>query len=325
MSGPVGGRPRRVTSADVAKASGVSRATVSYVLNNVPGRSISDATRQLVIDTARALGHVPYAPARSLRLGHSNIVLALVRDFAIGYVSNRVLRKLDLVLAERGFVVLAHRYDSTVRPLPELWGLVTPALVVAMGGLTVPEQQVIDGTQTKLLRVHGFVPHEKAGRMQAEYLHSRGHTRLGYAFPADPTLELVASERLDGVRAACREQGLPEPSVRVIDTFDPATAASALDFWRDADEPITAVCSHNDEIAVLLASVLESRGLRAGRDLAIIGVDNIPIARVSLTTIEIDVEAWGDAVAATALALLDDEEPPPHDRDFLRLIVRESA
>jgi len=321
---PAPGPRKRVTSADVARVSGVSRATVSYVLNNVPGKAISEGTRELVLATARRLGHVPYAPARSLRLGRSNIVLALVRDFAFGPVSHRVLRLLDNALAERGYVVLAHRFDEAVRPLSELWGLVSPNVVVAMGGLTVPEESVITDSHAKLVRTHGIVHQDLAGEMQVDYLASRGHRRLGYAFADAPSVRLVAEERLLGARRAVQRLGLPELAVATIDTDDPATVGAALDGWL-ATPGITAVCAHNDEVAMMICAALTSRGLTAGKDLAVIGVDNVPVARVSLTTIEMDVQAYADAVIGAVLAAIDDEPPPPADGEYLRLIVRETA
>jgi len=316
---------RRATSTDVARESRVSRATVSYVLNNAPGRSISDETRELVLATARRLGHVPHAPARSLRLGRSYVVLALVRDFSIGFNANRLLCRLDLALADRGYAVLVHRYDQQVRSLRDLWGLVSPAVVVAMGGLTVPEQSMILDSRAKLFRVHGLVPNEKIGEMQAEYLYSRGHRILGYAFPAAQSLELIAGERLAGVQTTCEKLGIPQPLVKTIDTDNSGSVFDALDAWKESPAPPTAICAHNDEIAMLVTLGLAARGQTPGKDLAVIGVDNTPTARISLTTIAIDVDAWGDAVAESVIDLLDDKPTPVIDRDFLQLIVRETA
>jgi DNA-binding LacI/PurR family transcriptional regulator len=315
---------KRVTSADVARACGVSRATVSYVLNDVPGRMISAATRELVIRTARELGHVPFAPARSLRLGRSDTVLVLVRDFTLGFISNRLLRKIDVALAERGYVMLIHRYDESLRTLQELWQLVSPTLVVAMGGLSVSEQSMIEGTTAKLLRVHGMMPNAKVGAMQGEYLHERGHSAIGYALPAAPSLELIAQERLRGVEEACERLGMPAPQVRTVDLDDPETVVRALDEWLEAGD-VTAVATHNDEMAIMLSAALAAKGMRAGEDLAIIGVDNIPSARIDVTTVEIDVEAWGDYVVESVLALLENREPEPMHPDFLRLIPRRTA
>src|SRR6185312_9765886 len=75
---------RRVTSADVARLAGVSRATVSYVLNETPGQTISISTRGRVLDAAARLGYAPSAAARTLRTGRSDVVLCLLPDWPIG-------------------------------------------------------------------------------------------------------------------------------------------------------------------------------------------------------------------------------------------------
>ena len=158
---------KRVTTADVARASGFSRATVSYVLNDVPGRGISETTRDLVLETARRLGHVPHGPARSLRLGRSDIVLALVHDYAIGYVADHIIAALDRALRDRGLLLMVHRFDEKARSLSELWGLVAPDLIVSMGGMAVPELPS-EASPVKLIGVQGVFPHHRAGEMQIE-------------------------------------------------------------------------------------------------------------------------------------------------------------
>jgi DNA-binding LacI/PurR family transcriptional regulator len=75
---------RRVTSADVARVAGVSRATVSYVLNDTPHQTISAATRTRVFEAASSLGYAPSAAARALRTGRSDVVLCLLPDWPIG-------------------------------------------------------------------------------------------------------------------------------------------------------------------------------------------------------------------------------------------------
>src|SRR4051812_47470164 len=74
---------RRVTSADVAAAAGVSRATVSYVLNGVHGR-ISEQTRARVHDAAERLGYVPNAMASALRAGRTEVVLLALPSWPLG-------------------------------------------------------------------------------------------------------------------------------------------------------------------------------------------------------------------------------------------------
>ena len=73
-------RKKNVTAKDIANACGISQATVSYVINNKEGKKISDATRQLVLETARQLNYVPNSTARSMRTS---------RSMSIGIVSGR--------------------------------------------------------------------------------------------------------------------------------------------------------------------------------------------------------------------------------------------
>ena len=68
-------RPRRATSSDVARLAGVSRATVSYVLNGRADQSIPEATRDRVLAAAAELAYVPNAASRALRAGESRLVL----------------------------------------------------------------------------------------------------------------------------------------------------------------------------------------------------------------------------------------------------------
>ena len=84
--------PTRVTLNDLAAASGVSRATVSFVLRDSPGQSISAATKDRVREAARALGYVPHGLARALREGTSTIVVlaidpALEGNYARSYIA----------------------------------------------------------------------------------------------------------------------------------------------------------------------------------------------------------------------------------------------
>ena len=317
---------RRVTTADVARASGVSRATVSYVLNDVPGRAISAATKEIVLDTARRLGHVPHGPARSLRLGRSSIVLALVRDYTIGYIADRLIEELDRALAARGYILMVHRYDENLKPLSELWGLVAPELIVSMGGLPVPEKPSA-ASPVKVVGVQGIFPHRKAGEMQVEYLHSRGHRSMGYAFLDNPTVALIADDRLEGARDACARLGLAPPVVQRIDISDVDSAFAAIDAWRSAADPITGVAAHNDETALILVSALQAKGLTAGTDLAVIGVDNIPLARIGITTVEINVDGYTEAIVERVMRAVDGHAATDvaEREDFLKLVVRDSA
>lgn len=222
-------------------------------------------------------------------------------------------------------MVLVHRLDHELRSLSDLWSLISPAMVVAMGTFALPPDAVTTFPTSKFLGVYGTVPHARAGGMQAEYLHKRGHTRIGYVYPSAPSLGLVATERLAGFKRACRRLQIGAPLLRRVDADRPETITAALDAWLRPDLGVTAIAAHNDEIAIMTCAAISARGLIPGKDLAVIGVDNIPAARIDLTTVEIDVESWGEAVVAAILAILDDEPPPAIRGEFLRLIERKTA
>src|ERR671932_2290978 len=120
---------RRVTSADVAREAGVSRATVSYVLNAVPHQKIAEATRQRILEAAARLGYAPSAAARAMRSGRSDIVLCLLPDWPIGPTVGGFLEHLSAALAADGLTLLAHPRARGDRPVGELWKTVNPAAV----------------------------------------------------------------------------------------------------------------------------------------------------------------------------------------------------
>jgi DNA-binding LacI/PurR family transcriptional regulator len=321
-SAPSSTPKRRVTSADVALASGVSRATVSYVLNDTPNRMISDATRRLVWSTAERLGHVPNAPARALRSGRSNIVVALVPGFTLGAITDAILEALDHALTDRQMALLVHRHAGDERPLAHLLSLVLPTLVVSIGGLSSPDVSSIKNSTAKLIDTRRVLPNQTIGRMQVAYLAERGHRKLGFAFPADPALHPIAWERLAGVRAESSARGLSDPIVSTIDLVG-TDIAKAMQEWLTAR--VTAVCAHNDALGMIVLSELKARGL--GReDLAVIGVDNSPVAQYWLTTIAIDVEQLAGRVVEAVVGLLEDRPAVESDgTSLLELIVRSSA
>src|SRR4051812_37433476 len=91
-----------ITSGDVAKAAGVSRATVSYVLNQRPDKKISDSTRRLVLAAANDLGYQPSPAARALANGRGDAILLLVPDWNLDGEMGLLLNEIGLLLSGMG-------------------------------------------------------------------------------------------------------------------------------------------------------------------------------------------------------------------------------
>jgi DNA-binding LacI/PurR family transcriptional regulator len=309
---------------------------VSYVLNGKDGVAIPEATRQRVRDAAARLGYTPSAAARALRSGRSDLVLCILPDWTIGPVIDTLLDHLSTELGDRGLSVLVH-YDRSSRPLSELWRAVTPCAVLGLAPFAEDDERAMRRAGIKIVgsaldEDHApgtfSVPQTEIGRLQVQHLVDRGHRVLAYAAPSDARLTAFADRRVAGVVHACEQLGLPAPMVDAVE-LDPASAAAAVRRWRGADEPVTAVAAYNDEVALAVLSGLRAQGLRVPQDVAVIGVDDIPAARLAapaLTTVWQAVDAQARYLAAAVLASLDESvEPPTHPGDVLHVIARDST
>ncbi|MDO8107005.1 LacI family DNA-binding transcriptional regulator [Isoptericola sp. b441] len=322
-----------VTSADVARASGVSRTTVSYVLNGTPGTSISDATRQRVLAAAERLGYAPSATARALRRGTTDLVLVVLPHWPIGPVIDTLLDHLADDLAERGLSVLVHHGRG--RPLGDLWRAVTPRTVVGLTAFAPEEvramrQAGIQVVGTRLDDEHHdpsvyAVSQQQIGRLQVEHLVARGRRRIGWAGTTDARLVEFAEPRLAGVTAACASAGLAGPLVARLE-LDVPSATRAVQSWRDAG--VDAVAAYNDEVALAVLAGLRRRGLEVPGDVAVIGVDDVPAARLAappLTTVSQSIEVQALYLARATIAALDGAVPPTPPPDVLDVVVRSST
>jgi DNA-binding LacI/PurR family transcriptional regulator len=333
---PTGQRPRRPTGADVARRAGLSRATVSYVLNDTPHQVIPEQTRQRVLVAAAELGYTPSAAGRALRSGHSDVVLLLLPDWPIGPGVGRLLESLSSALADQGLTFVAHP-RSTGRPVTDVWKAITPAAVITFEQLDDAETKKLEaaGVELTVALFGGHrgsqamdIPEQRTGRLQAEHLAVGGHRRLGYAWPDDPRVLTFAQPRLDGVRQACADLGLAEPHVVTV-PLTPDGVAGAVRAWRAAEPAVTGICAYNDEIALALMAGARREGVDVPGQLAVIGVDDIPGAAAalpSLTTVRADMPVLAGFIADSIRRKLDGRPVPRRPgSDIHTVIPRDSA
>ncbi|WP_436790861.1 LacI family DNA-binding transcriptional regulator [Yinghuangia sp. YIM S10712] len=305
-------RPKRPTSTDVARAAGVSQTTVSFVLNNRPGQSIPEETRQRVLEAARRLDYRPHASARTLARGRSDIALLAVPDLPIGASISRFVEGLAAALSEHGLTLVTHLAGGHRRPLTDVCAEIGASAVIGF--------EAFDDDTAQALRRAGadvVIPSSRErsatapiGQFQAQHLIERGHRRIGYALPRHPNLHRMAEERLGGVAEACAAAGLAPPVVRSTD-LEATTAAEAVVGW--VAESVTGVCAFNDETATAVLAGMREHSLTAPADIAVIGVDDIPTARLAnppLTTISFDFDEVVRRRADMVVAGLAGREPP---------------
>lgn len=318
------GPARRATSADVAREAGVSRSTVSFVLNGTPGQTIPEATRRRVRDAAARLRYAPSAEARTLSRGRSDVVLLYgAPQQPVTAAIGAFVEHLSAEFAAAGLTMLVHPWAR--RPDGDAWTAVTPVAVLAWD---VPEEEIaamrsngvgavvsLGDAADPVARWLWGAREEAIATAQVGRLVRGGHRRLGYAPPLDGRLRDAATRRLEALRRACAAQGLPPPVAAPApggEAARPATAAVTA--WRAAEPPVTGVCAHDDVAALAVLAGLRAAGRCAPRDLAVVGVGDSPAAALAdppLTMVAVDAQVTARHVAAVVTALLAGRELPP--------------
>jgi DNA-binding LacI/PurR family transcriptional regulator len=304
--------PQRVTLNDVAAASGVSRATASFVLRDSPNQSISAATRKQVRQAARDLGYVPHAIARALREGSSRVVV-LSLDMALdGNYARSYVRGLDVELAAHDHALLVrYEHAGTEATLDAI----APRAVLRFGEPYLTGHELDDSGGGWR---DGLAAHVSA---QVGYLADRGHTRIAYALPDRETP--LRAVRLRFADLAAERLGL-SPVAPFSLPVSRTGAADSLAEIRAAHPVATAVAAFDDDVALRVLAAMRDLGLAAPGDLAVIGFDDNgygALATPALTTVHIDAEAHGRQAARAVLGLdAGDLSPAPG-----QVVVRESA
>jgi DNA-binding LacI/PurR family transcriptional regulator len=278
-----------VTSADVAAAAGVSRATVSYVLNGVHGR-ISEQTRARVYDAAERLGYVPNAMASALRAGRTEVVLLALPSWPLGPAVAEWVTAGVTEFERLGFTPLVHfQHGGDVSGFARACDRVRPVALVAPA-VDLPPERVMtlreNGTRAVLAIAARALEHVDTlvvdqalvGQVAVSHLAEKGHTDVIALMPTEPEFAGIGAERLGGARRV--------PGVTIRPVLAPCDAARIA-----LPAGPTALYAFNDEFALA--------AIEAGFELAIIGTDDSAAARrTKLTTIRLgDPGQWVRIVA----------------------------
>jgi DNA-binding LacI/PurR family transcriptional regulator len=286
---------RRVTSEDVARASGVSRATVSYVLNNDPRQSIPLETRERVVKVAQELGYRPFSAARILRAGYSRIVLVVLQFEMVDPAMARSLKELEEALAGKGFSLIwyvgVHTAPGHIHPAANL----TPAVIVSLVDETDEDiREFLNQFNAPILSMNNETSRQAVGKAQVSHIFEHGQRRIVFAAPERSDVQWLAQARLEGVCEACVEYALEPPIVQVV----PSSREGAREAIRQVltqQSPPFGVCCYNDEVAIAVLAACSDMGIRVPDSVAVIGCDDIPLAQMSipsLTTIAFDNSQW---------------------------------
>ncbi|MBP2299380.1 LacI family DNA-binding transcriptional regulator [Azospirillum picis] len=308
---------------DVARAAGVSVATVSRVLGNGP---VSEALRKRVEDAVRATGYRPNLSARRLRSQHSQTVGLVVSDIRNPFFT-AVSRAVEDAAYHAGMRVILCNSDENpereelyLRLMQEerITGLIfapTRATLDRLDRLDLEFPVVLIDRNAPAGRHDAVVlDNPQAAAMLVDHLHARGYRRIAGLFGNTST---TGAERHEGYRAAMAAKGLV-PAARFIAPYADA-AEEAVERWMaDADRPEAFVVS-NSLFLMGVVKAARRMGLSIPGRLAVAGFDNEPWTELvgpGLTVIEQPVQEIG----RSAMALLFERLEQP-DRPTRRLVL----
>lgn len=302
---------RAVRIADVAAAAGVSPALVSFALNDRPG--VAADTRARILAVAEELGYRPNAAARSLRTGRTATVALLVRNLSNPYFLD-VVSGAQAAAAPLGVTVLVvdadYDPDAEREHVRRLAAQRVDALAIApvgRGDAIALWQElrpdaptvVVNATAPGLSGVTRVGPDNRAAvHLAVRHVTGLGHSRV--AFLVAPRSVMADHDRLQAFAELVDELGFDGRAVETSLALGAVEAATAA-LLAEAAPPPTAIVTNSDHTAHAVYKAARQAGVRVGRDLAVVGHDDLPTSELldpPLTTLRLDRRALGAAVLA---------------------------
>jgi LacI family repressor for deo operon, udp, cdd, tsx, nupC, and nupG len=324
--------------ADVASAAGVSIATVSRALRDVPG--VSEATRDRIRQLAHELSYVVSPEASALSRGQTGRV-AIVMPRLDAWFYSAMIASMAPVLREAELDMLVYQVEGEAarsRFLQELPAR-RKADAVIITALPMAQTEV---ERLDLMGVHVVVaggnlrdyPHVQvddleAGRLAVQHLIDLGHRRIGMIRTSDTDGTRWAADvlRVRAWRETLVAAGLEaSDDLLVTEPYSAEAGARATARLLGLPDPPTAVFAYSDELAFAAIRHVRSVGLRVPDDVSVIGVDGHPLGEVfDVSTVDQDVARQGRLAAELVVRLVAGEEDVA-DRELpVRLVARGST
>ncbi|MFE4950071.1 LacI family DNA-binding transcriptional regulator [Leifsonia sp. NPDC056665] len=321
---------------EVAAAAGVSRQTVSRVLNDHP--SIRPETRERVLAAMADLNFRPNRAARMLTTARSRTIGVLASSASSLFGPASSIDAVERAARDAGyFVTVAHA--ASLDPA-DLGAAVDHLGAQSVEGvIVIAPQRAVQEAMTALslavpsVTLHGagvagddgvFVDQVEGARLATRHLLARGHTRIAHlSGPGDWS---EARARRDGYLAELAAAGRDPVVSREGDWTAASGAAIGAELLDDPE--LTAVFSSNDQMALGLLHAARERGRRVPEDLAVVGFDDIPEAAYfapPLTTVRQDFAELGRRGVARLVALIEGRELAFDAPVAPVLVVRDSA
>lgn len=336
-------RNKRPTQADVARLAHVSQSTVSQVLNNNTAIAVPEETRRRVLAVIDELGYVPDTTARSLRTRKTYTIASIIPDITNPFYPS-VERGIQDVAERYGYDLIVYNTDGILEKerkcLRSIQQGRADGVIAALFHTKVADLRVLLERNVPIVRLESraqeagslpldnlYIDSAVASRTAVDYLVGRGYTSIGTIAGRTGPGPL----RLLGYRQALSARGLPLDETLIVEGefTENGGYLGMQELLRRPAYP-RAVFAANDMMAMGALIALREAGLRVPEDVAVMGYDDIPAAKLfspSLTTIRLPQEQLGRRAAELLFERLEDRAPQGGRSQELpfQLIRRESA
>jgi LacI family transcriptional regulator len=328
------------TLADIARAMGVSKMTVSRAINNHP--EISPETRARILEVAQRMNYRPNQFARALTTNRSGLLGVVVPDLMHSYFAE-ICRGIESVAKPLGYQNLICSTDEDAASEEvEIEALLprTDGLIVASSALSgdtrfyrrilrerakvVLIDRLLEGLKCSTVTTDDV----KVGALATEHLISLGHRRVGHL---KGTTASTAVMRFQGYKETLAKHRLPldESLIRECG-FTESDGYRSMRAWIASGDVPPALFAANDPAAIGAMAAMTEAGLRIPDDVAIVGGGNIhygDMLKVPLTTVAWSTSEMGQNAGRLLIAMVEGKKRPKEQHIIVQpeLVVRESC
>ncbi|MEP3048146.1 MAG: LacI family DNA-binding transcriptional regulator [Roseibium sp.] len=336
--------PKTVRISDVAKAAGVSTATVSRAISNP--ELLTEGTRDVVFEAIRSTGYRVNKAARNLRKRQAGAVLILVPNLGNPFFS-QIIAGMSEAFAERDYSILV---ADTTRNRPGDGKFMdyfldsrVDGMICLDGGLTFQDfsQVEANGMADRVVFACEWVTgvpfpsvrsdNVEGARLAVRHLYDLGHRKIAHI--TGPQDNILTGARRQGMVEERARLDLPVRDEWIIrGDFSLESGREAAKTILQMENRPTAVFCASDQVAFGLISYLTANGVRVPEDMSVVGFDDIELSECfvpALTTIRQDRPALGFKAASLLLDCLDGNTRPEQSIEpvvlDVELVVRQSA
>lgn len=331
---------KRTTLAHIAEAAGVSLMTVSRAINSKTG--VSDNLRQTILSLAEEMGYRPNLIARGLATSLTASIGLVVPDNTNPFFA-QIARGVEDAAYENGYsIFLMNSNEEPAREraaLDSLWEKDIDGVILCSSRIPLQEleEQIQRFPAMVVLNRDSLSPQpnlivvnvndQRGAQLAIQHFLAIGRNKIAYI--GGPAASNSSKRRLEGYQSNIKAGGLPLDS-QLIETTSPNTeggrAATAALLARRPD--LDAIFAFNDLVAVGAVQVCQEAGKRVPEDVAVIGVDDIPLAtifRPQLSTLHVNMAQIGRLATRTLLDIITGDGSPASIQVEPELYLRDSA